>query len=136
MNYIRQAKKIKGATGNILLQLLEMRLDNLVFRLGMAPTIAAARQLVGHKHIVINNACVSIPSYQCQPGDIISVKDSSASKQLVSKNLELPALSNVPQNLDFDKKKLTAKVLGIIEREWIALKLNELFVIEFYSRKI
>jgi len=136
MNYIRQAKRIKGATGNILLQLLEMRLDNVVFRLGLAPTIAAARQMVGHKHITINNSCVSIPSYQCQPGDILSVKDASASKQLVNKNLEAPALSNIPQNLDFDKKNLTAKVLGIIDREWIALRLNELFVIEFYSRKI
>jgi len=136
MNYIRQAKKIKGATGNILLQLLEMRLDNVVFRLGMAPTIAAARQLVGHKHIIVNKSCVSIASYQCQPGDIVAVKDSTASKQLVNRNLELPALSNVPQNLDFDKKSLSAKVLGIIDREWIALKLNELFVIEFYSRKI
>ena len=136
MNYIRQAKKIKGATGNILLQLLEMRLDNVVFRLGMAPTIAAARQIVGHKHITINNSGVSIPSYQCKPGDFVSVKDSTVSKQLVSRNLELPALSNVPQNLDFDKKSLSAKVLGIIDREWIALKLNELFVVEFYSRKI
>ena len=136
MNYIRQAKKIKGATGNILLQLLEMRLDNVVFRLGMAPTIAAARQIVTHKHIMINNSCVSIPSYQCQPGDTLSVKDSTASKQMISKNLELPALSNIPQNLDFDKNNLSSKILGVIDREWIALKLNELFVIEFYSRKI
>jgi small subunit ribosomal protein S4 len=59
-----------------------------------------------------------------------------ASKQLINKNLEMPALSNIPQNLDFDKKALTAKILGVIDREWIALKLNELFVIEFYSRKI
>lgn len=136
MNYIRQSKKIKGATGTILLQLLEMRLDNIIFRLGMAPTVASARQLVGHKHILVNNSCVSIPSYQCQSGDVIAVKDSTASKQLIINNLELPALSNVPVNLDFDKKALKAKILGIIEREWIALKLNELFVIEFYSRKI
>ena len=136
MNYIKQAKKIKGATGTVLLQLLEMRLDNLVFRLGLAPTIAAARQLVNHGHIMINQSCVSIPSYQCQPGDVVSIKDSTNSKQLITKNLELPALSNVPQNLEFDKKTLTAKVQGIIDREWIALKLNELFVIEYYSRKI
>lgn len=136
MNYIRQAKRIKGATGSILLQLLEMRLDNVIFRLGMAPTIAAARQIVTHKHILINNSCVSIPSYQCKPGDIIGVKDSNASKQLVMKNLEQPALSNIPQNLEFDKKSLSAKILGVIDREWIALKLNELFVIEYYSRKI
>ena len=113
-----------------------MRLDNVIFRLGMAPTIAAARQVVGHKHITINGSCVSIPSYQCKPGDVISVKDNTASKQLINKNLETPALSNIPQNLDFDKKAVTAKVLGIIDREWIALRLNELFVIEYYSRKI
>jgi small subunit ribosomal protein S4 len=136
MNYVRQAKKIKGATGSILLQLLEMRLDNVVFRLGMAPTIAAARQMVSHKHIMVNNSVVSIPSYQCKPGDILGVKDSSSSKKLVNQNLELPTLLNIPQNLDFDKKTLTAKVLGTIDREWIALKLNELFVIEYYSRKI
>ena len=113
-----------------------MRLDNVIFRLGMAPTIAAARQVVGHKHITVNKSCVSIPSYQCQPGDIVSVKDSAISKKLVTQNLETPALTNIPQNLDFDKGALTAKVLGIIDREWIALKLNELFVIEYYSRKI
>jgi len=136
MNYIKDAKRMKGATGNILLQLLEMRLDNLVFRLGMAPTIAAARQIVGHKHIMINQKCVSIPSYQCQPGDVLTIKDNKGSKDLVLNFLETPALSNIPQHLDFDKKNLTAKVLGIVDREWAALKLNELFVIEFYSRKI
>jgi small subunit ribosomal protein S4 len=136
MNYIRQAKKIKGATGTVLLQLLEMRLDNIVFRLGMAPTIAAARQIVGHKHIMVNNTCVSIASYQCQPGDVIGIKDSPSTKKLVENFLESPALSNIPQHLDFDKKNIKAKVLGIVDREWVALKLNELFVIEFYSRKI
>jgi small subunit ribosomal protein S4 len=136
MNYIKEAKRMKGATGSVLLQLLEMRLDNIVFRLGLAPTIAAARQLVGHKHILVNNGCVSIPSYQCQPGDILTVKDAKSSRDLVLSFLEAPALSNIPQHLDFDKKNLTAKILGIIDREWVALKLNELFVIEFYSRKI
>ena len=136
MNYIKQAKKVKGATGTILLQFLEMRLDNVIFRLGLAPTIASARQIVSHKHIIVNNACLSIPSYQCQPGDIITIKDASNSKKLVNTFLESPALSNIPQHLDFDKKSLKAKVLGIVDREWVALKLNELFVIEFYSRKI
>ena len=79
MNYIKQAKKVKGATGTILLQFLEMRLDNVIFRLGLAPTIASARQIVSHKHIMVNNACLSIPSYQCQPGDIITIKDASNS---------------------------------------------------------
>ena len=136
MNYIKQAKKIKGTTGTILLQLLEMRLDNLVFRLGLAPTIAAARQLVSHGHVTVNQTSVSIPSYQCQPGDKLSIKDNATSKRLVNKYLESPALSNIPQHLDFDKKNLSAKILGLIDREWVALKLNELLVIEFYSRKI
>ena len=136
INYIKQAKKIKGATGTILLQLLEMRLDNLVFRLGLAPTITSARQMVSHKHILINQSCVSIPSYQCQPGDVLSVKSTPSSETLAKRNLQYPTLSNIPQHLDFDKEKLTAKVLGIIDREWVALKLNELFIIEFYSRKI
>jgi len=136
INYIKDAKRIKGATGNVLLQLLEMRLDNLVFRLGMAPTIAAARQLVTHKHITINGSCVSIPSYQCQVGDTLSVKENKKSKDLVATYLESSTLSNIPQHLDFEKKTCTAKVLGIVDREWVALKLNELFVIEFYSRKI
>jgi len=136
MNYMKAAKRIKGATGNILLQLLEMRLDNIIFRLGMAPTISAARQIVGHRHIMVNQKCVSIPSYQCQPGDVLTIKDTKASKSLILDFLETPALSNIPQHLDFDKKNLTAKVLSIIDREWVALKLNELFVIEFYSRKI
>lgn len=136
MNYIKQAKKVKGATGTILLQFLEMRLDNVIFRLGLAPTIASARQIVSHKHIMVNNACLSIPSYQCQPGDIITIKDAPNSRKLVNTFLESPALSNIPQHLDLDKKLLKAKVLGIVDREWVALKLNELFVIEFYSRKI
>jgi small subunit ribosomal protein S4 len=136
MNYVKQAKRIKGASGTVLLNLLEMRLDNLVFRLGFAPTIASARQLVNHKHIYVNQDCVSIPSYQCQPGDTLSVKKSAKSEKLVQTNLEAPALSNIPQHLDFNKEKLVAKVLSVVDREWVALKLNELLVIEFYSRKL
>jgi small subunit ribosomal protein S4 len=158
VNYIRQAKKIKGATGNILLQLLEMRLDNIIFQVGMAPTIAAARQIVGHRHITINKSCVSIPSYQCKHGDTISVKDSTASKQLILRNLELRRFRFVPPHLDFEEKILSVKVCGVadcfdyVERidrfsfdvntkrrsspDWFRLKVNELFVVEFYSRKI
>lgn len=136
MNYVKQAKKIKGATGTIILHLLEMRLDNLIFRLGLAPTIASARQLVNHKHICVNQTCVSIPSYQCRPGDVLSIKKSVRSEKIAQANLETPTLSNIPQHLDFDKEKLTAKVLRVVDREWVALKLNELLVVEYYSRKI
>lgn len=136
MNYVRQAKKIKGATGTTLLRLLEMRLDNLIFRLGLAPTIAAARQLVNHKHVLVNKERVSIASYQCQPGDTIAIRTSPSSMKLAKANVESPSLSNIPNHLDFDKEKLTAKVLSIVDREWVALKLNELLVVEYYSRKI
>lgn len=136
LNYMKQAKRIKGATGTVLLQLLEMRLDNLIFRLGFAPTIAAARQMVSHKHICVNQKCVSIPSYQCQPGDLISVQVGSKSQIFAKTNLSAPTLSNIPQHLDFDREKLTAKVLNIIDREWVALKVNELLVVEYYSRQI
>lgn len=136
MNYVRQAKKIKGATGTTLLRLLEMRLDNLVFRLGLAPTIAAARQLVNHKHVLVNKERVSIASYQCQPGDTIAIRTSPSSTKLAKANVESPSLSNIPNHLDFDKENLTAKVLSIVDREWVALKLNELLVVEYYSRKI
>jgi small subunit ribosomal protein S4 len=133
--YIKTAKKVQGSTGQILLQLLEMRLDNTVFRLGMAPTIPAARQLVSHGHVCINNSTVSISSYQCKPGDFITIKDQARSKNLVTKYLSFPGLANIPSHLELDSPNLTGKVNGIIEREWVALQLNELLVVEYYSRK-
>ena len=136
LNYMKEARSLKGATGNILLQLLEMRLDNIVFRLGLAPTIAAARQLVSHKHIQVNDGIVSIPSFRCKPGDTLSVKNTKASKELVEAFLQTPALANLPQHLEFDKKTLKGKVLSLIERDWVALNINELYVIEYYSRKL
>ena len=87
--YVRKAKKIKESTGQVLLQLLEMRLDNIVFRLNMAPTIMAARQIINHGHIYVNNNKVNIPSYMCQPKDVISVAMKEKSLKLVNKNLSL-----------------------------------------------
>lgn len=132
---IKSAKKVQGSTGLILLQILEMRLDNTIFRLGLAPTIPAARQLVNHGHILVNNKIVSISSYQCQPGDIITIKPKDTSIQLIKQNLESPSLVNIPSHLELIKETLTAKVNGIIERNWVALQLNELLVVEYYSRK-
>lgn len=136
VRYVRKARRVSGSTGQVLLQLLEMRLDNTVFRLGMAPTIPAARQLVNHGHVTVKGRVVSIASYQCRPGDEIGVKDREASRRLVTDNLQFPGLANVPTHLEFDKAKLTAKVTGIVEREWIALQVNELLVVEYYSRKV
>lgn len=135
LRYVKKARRAGGSTGLVLLQLLEMRLDNTVFRLGMAPTIPAARQLVNHGHITVNGRVVSIASYQCRPGDVITVRDRDASRKLVETNLEFPGLSNLPNHLEFDKAKLEGKVNGVIEREWIALNINELLVVEYYSRQ-
>nr|ARW60169.1 ribosomal protein S4 [Laurencieae sp.] len=132
---IKVAKKVQGSTGIILLQILEMRLDNVIFRLGLAPTIPASRQLVNHGHIIVNNKLVSIASYQCKPGDKIMIKSKTSSVQLIKKYLESPGLANIPNHLELEKETITAKVNGIIERDWVALHLNELLVVEYYSRK-
>lgn len=135
IRYVRRARRVTGSTGQVLLQLLEMRLDNTVFRLGMAPTIPGARQLVNHGHVTVNGRVVNIASYECKPGDVITVRDRESSRKLVEQNLQFPGLANLPNHLDFDKDKLTGKVNGLIERDWIALQINELLVIEYYSRK-
>jgi small subunit ribosomal protein S4 len=135
LRYVRKARRATGSTGQSLLQMLEMRLDNTVFRMGMAGTIPAARQLVNHGHVTVNGRVVNIPSYQCRPGEVISVKDTERSKRLVEQNLEYPGLANLPTHLEFDKNTLTGKVNSIVEREWVALQINELLVVEYYSRK-
>ena len=135
VRYVKRARRVGGSTGQVLLQFLEMRLDNTVFRLGMAPTIPSARQLVNHGHVIVNGRCTDIASYQCRPGDVITVRDRPASRKLVEDNLQYPGLANLPSHLEFDKSKLTGKVNSIVEREWVALQVNELLVVEYYSRK-
>ncbi|MGB7442081.1 MAG: 30S ribosomal protein S4 [Coleofasciculaceae cyanobacterium] len=135
LRYVRKARRATGSTGQSLLQLLEMRLDNTVFRLGMAGTIPGARQLVNHGHVTVNGRVVDIPSYQCRPGDVVGVRDNDRSKNLVKQNMEYPGLANIPSHLDFDKNTLVGKVNGVVEREWVALQINELLVVEYYSRK-
>jgi small subunit ribosomal protein S4 len=134
--YVQKARRAAGSTGLVLLQLLEMRLDNTVFRLGMAPTIPGARQLVNHGHITINGKVVDIASYQCRPGEVITVREREASKKLVEANLQYPGLTNLPSHLEFDKTKVIGKVNGLCEREWVALQINELLVVEYYSRLV
>jgi small subunit ribosomal protein S4 len=134
--YVQKARRASGSTGLVLLQLLEMRLDNTVFRMGMAPTIPAARQLVNHGHVTINGKVVDIASYQCRPGEVVAVREKEGSKKLVEANLQYPGLSNLPSHLEFDKNKLVGKVNGLCEREWVALQINELLVVEYYSRLV
>ena len=134
-SYVKEARRRKGVTGLILLQLLEMRLDTICFTLGFAPTIAAARQLVNHGHITINGEVLSIPSFQCRINDIVGVKQKSSSKNLVEENLKTTRFTDIASHLSFDKSKNEAKVLNYCSRDDILLKLDELLVIEYYSRR-
>jgi len=135
LKYVKVAKKAQGPTGSVLLQIIEMRLDNTIFRLGLAPTIPAARQIVNHGHVLVNNKKLNICSYQCKPGDCIEINKNKVSTNLAKRYLDYPGLTNRPNHLEFDEDKLTCKVNGIIEREWVALQINELLIVEYYSRK-
>jgi small subunit ribosomal protein S4 len=133
--YVKEARRRKGVTGLILLQLLEMRLDTLCFTLGFATSMAQARQLVNHGHITVNNKVINIPSFQCRLNDTISVKERSSSKNLIDTNLKNNPRSEIPANLKFDSNSLKATVLDYCNREDIPLQLDELLVIEYYSRR-
>ncbi|MFY8149978.1 MAG: S4 domain-containing protein, partial [Prochlorococcaceae cyanobacterium] len=87
-------------------------------------------------HVTVNGRVVDIPSYQCKAGDVVAIRERKASRKLAEANLEFPGLANIPPHLELDKSKFTAKVNGKIEREWVALEINELLVVEFYSRKV
>ncbi len=136
IRYVRQARKLKGSTGEILLQLLEMRLDNIVFRLGFAPTIAAARQMITHGHFLVNNQRVNIPSYQCKPNDRISSASRKTSRDLITTFLEQSQQTTLPPHLILEKQSLTGVVSSKINRQFVGLELNELLVVEYYSRKV
>jgi small subunit ribosomal protein S4 len=133
--YVKEARRRKGVTGLILLQLLEMRLDTICFTLGFAKSIAEARQLVNHGHITINNKVVNIPSFQCRLNDVIGIKDKSTSKNLVEKNIKHNQAGEIPSHLKFDNAKLEATILDYCNRNDIPLQLDELLVIEYYSRR-
>ena len=135
VRYIKKARRVTGSTGLVLLQLLEMRLDTICFTLGFAPTIANARQLVNHGHITVNGNVVSIPSFQCRLNDIIGVKQKSKSKTLVENNLKSRRFIEYPGHLKFDSSKLEATVVNYCDRGELLLELNELLVIEYYSRR-
>nr|YP_010592707.1 ribosomal protein S4 [Hoya meliflua]WAB53152.1 ribosomal protein S4 [Hoya meliflua] len=135
LKYVRIAGKAKGSTGQVLLQLLEMRLDNILFRLGMASTIPAARQFVNHRHILVNGHIVDIPSYRCKPRDIITVKDEQKSKALIQKSLDSSSHQELPSHLILQPFQYKGLVNQIIDSKWVGLKINELLVVEYYSRQ-
>ena len=135
LKYVRIARKAKGSTGQVLLQLLEMRLDNILFRLGMASTIPAARQLVNHRHILVNGHIVDIPSYRCKPRDIITAKDEQKSRALIQISLDSSPHEELPNHLTLQPFQYKGLVNQIIDSKWVGLKINELLVVEYYSRQ-
>ena len=141
LRYVKEARRRKGLTGFLLMQLLEMRLDNIIFRLGLAPTIPAARQFVSHGHVMINKKRVNIPSFQCQPNDIISFSKKPKTITLIKANLNQKENSNPNDNvsnshLEFDSQLLTGKIVNLIQRKDLRFKINDMLVIEYYSRLV
>lgn len=141
LGYVKEARRRKGLTGFLLMQLLEMRLDNIIFRLGLAPTIPAARQFVNHGHVMINKKRVNIPSFQCQPNDIISFSKKPKTIALIKSNLDQGVNKNSNDNisnshLEFDSQSLTGKILNLIQHKDLRFKINDMLVIEYYSRLV
>jgi small subunit ribosomal protein S4 len=132
--YFKTALTRRGITGETLLQLLETRLDNIVFRLGFANSRNAARQMVSHGHVSVNGRKVNVSSYTCRPGDEISIKDKPGSRRLATRNLELTQIAPIPEWLSVDKEGFSGKVARIPTRDEIAPIVNEQLIVELYSR--
>jgi small subunit ribosomal protein S4 len=132
-NYFRKAAHKKGVTGENLLQFLERRLDNIVFRLGFAPSRPAARQLVRHGHILVNNRKVDIPSYEVKPGEDISLRETSRKLEVVQSSLEARG-GRVLSWLELDRNTLRGKLLKVPSREEIPLPVQEQLIVELYSK--
>ncbi len=127
-----KAQKMQGIAGENLLMLLESRLDNIVYRLGLARTRRAARQVVNHGHILVNGKKVDIPSYRVMPGDIVSVKENSLNHPAILASLE--GKPTVPAYLEFDNKKLSGKYVRYPERSELNSEVNEQLIVEYYNR--
>ena len=130
----KKAEKLKGETGTNMLQLLESRLDNVVFRLGFAPTRPAARQLVSHKHFLVNGITVNIPSYLLKPGDNISVRDKSKKMDIILDSIRTIKGDIELSWLNLDKAKMTGTFFNVPERDEMNLTINEQLVVELYSK--
>ena len=128
----KRATKMAGITGENLLQLLETRLDNVVYRMGMATTRRGARQIVNHGHITVNGIKVDIPSYTVKPGDVIAVKEQSLDHPAIKAAVE--ATLNRPAYVEFDANKLTGKYLRYPERSELNPDINEALIVEYYNR--
>ncbi|MCK9321244.1 MAG: 30S ribosomal protein S4 [Bacteroidales bacterium] len=131
-NIFDKASRKGGITGVVLLQLIESRLDNVVFRFGIAKTRDQARQLVSHRHILVNGELVNIPSYMLKPGDVVSVRERSKSLQIITDSLE--GTVNRYSWLDFDRSQMSGKFMNYPERSDIPENINEQLIVELYSK--
>jgi small subunit ribosomal protein S4 len=132
LNLFKKASRSKGITGEVLLQLLERRLDNVVYRLSVAPTRSAARQLVSHRHITVNGEIVNIPSYTVKSGDIIGVREKSKALQAIRDSLT--NYRNAYSWLEWDSNEMAGKFLNVPEREDIPENIKEQLIVELYSK--
>ena len=132
-NAFEKASRTKGVTGEVLLQILESRLDNVVYRLGVAPSRASARQLVSHRHITVNGEVVSIPSYQLKAGDIIGVREKSKSLEVIVESLTTRKSSKLSW-LEWDDAQMAGKFMNIPVRADIPEDIKEQLIVELYSK--
>ena len=133
-NYYEKADRMKGMTGTNLMTILESSLDNVVFRLGLARTRKEARQIVDHKHVLVNGKCVNIPSYLVKAGDTIEIKENAKSSQRYKDILEVTAGRLVPEWLDVDQENLKGEVKELPTREMIDVPVDEMLIVELYSK--
>jgi small subunit ribosomal protein S4 len=133
-NYYKKATKIKGATGENLLRMLEARLDNVVYRMGFAATRAEARQLVSHRGIKVNEQIVNIPSYQLKAGDKIAVRDRAKEQLRIKSALSIAAQVGFPEWVEVDDKNMQGTLKNLPERDEILPDINENLVVELYSK--
>lgn len=132
--YFHEADRVKGVTGENLLHLLERRLDTVVYRMGFARTRSEARQLVRHRHFLVNDKRVDIPSFLVNPGDKVSVREKSRNKAVFEDSMEQAERRGLPEWLEMDKNTFTGTVAGMPNREEITLPIQEQLIVEFYSR--
>ncbi len=132
--FFAEASRRRGVTGEILLQMLELRLDNVIYRLGLAPSRNAARQYVGHGHVTVNGRKCDVSSRQCKPGDIVAIKNTARAQQIGLRALDLTQAVVVPDWLTMDRDKLTGTVVRVPSRDEIDPIVNEQLIVELYSR--
>ena len=132
--YYKRADRMKGLTGENLMVMLETRLDNVVFRMGFARTRREARQIVGHKHVLVNGKCINIPSYLIKAGDVIEIKEAAKSMQRYKDIIEVTGGRLFPEWMDVDVENFKGTIKNLPTREMIDVPVNEMLIVELYSK--